>query len=1459
MPSLDSLAQPEDQSTSVDINAKQPPPPIGSDYEQLQTLETWLIIHPYREQRHFMEEFPAILNPRSEDLIEGTLLLESADLPQQIQELHDHLTLLREIRAQGYTLSAIRKAYVNLWGGLTLEIPSWLEAIEQQLEDFDKTGQPDQTAEERVPLLRQAIARAQSDPDVAPEMLAELQCALGNAWYDHPLSERKHAPDEPIACYEAALQVYTADPYPYQHARVQYYLARAYVDRHAGKREADLEMAIAHCEAALQVCAPDRYPYLYAQVQYGLAYIYDERITGDRRTNIEKAIDCLEVALQVHTRDAFSEEYAAAQNSLGKAYHNRIAGDRQANLEKALECYTAALQVYTLDAFPEEYAMVQNNLAGTYADRFTGGRRENLEKAIAYYEAALQIYTLQDFPLDFAMVQNNLGSVYEDRIAGERQENLEQAINCYEAALEVYTSEDFPEERAMTQSNLGVAYDERIVGDRQKNLERAIACYEAALQVRTRNAYPQAYAQTQMNLGIAYSRRIAGERWENLEQAIARYEAALEVYTREAFPASWAVAQNGLGNLYRERIMGGRRANLEQAIACYEAALQIYTSEAFPEEWANTQQGLGDVYGMRITGEERANLERAIACCEAALEVYTQEAFPRDWAITQNGLGTLYSRRIMGDQRVNLERAIACLKAALEVFTYDALPAKWADTQDNLGRAYVQRLAGDRQENLERAIACYEAALEVYTPGTLPVEWAQTQNHLGTDYTLRIAGDERANREQALACYEAALQVFTPGAFPVDNAMIQNNLGNAYTRRIAGDLEANREQALACYETALQVFTLDVFPTEHWKTQLSRAFVEGQRGNWFGAHEAYVRALEAEDLLVRLGAGAVGRDDILKSRRDAATREGFVLLRLGQVEAAAVAIERGRARGLAEALALDAADPSLIGDADRRTRYVDARRVLVAAQSALNVPLSPHLTESERRHMTLGRSEAYHTAQRAFEDIVAEIRTARDPIDFLRDTLDSLTILAAAERAGRGHALVYLVATPWGGAAVAALSANPISHTQNRFAVLELPALTDTLVGELIETRIDPHTWSIIGGFGHAQQGDRFSWLLHHWAGATFRERAEALHRACAGASLASTLDAAAQEAIATPMLMHLVDQSLEDLSANDRNLLANMMRDRLLKRELQRCLETLADVALRPLVTWLCELGATSITLIPCGWLALFPLAAAMLPDGSTMSETLPASVAPSARSLLVEEYVKTGRSGIYAIGDPRPTHQQLFWGEAEALTLTRLAHRLSMHGEARVQHRATRNSLIKMLSEGYIVDASCHGVFDPEDFLRSALLLANGKRLRLGDMLSREADLRGLRLLILSACETAILDLNGAIDEVRSLAVGMVQAGAQAVLASLWKVDEKATYLLMVRFAQEWFPKMHSEPPAVALARAQHWLRTATNRKLQQWRFGLSDAEETVRAAAGQQDDPDACPYADPFYWAGFQITGW
>ena len=233
------------------------------------------------------------------------------------------------------------------------------------------------------------------------------------------------------------------------------------------------------------------------------------------------------------------------------------------------------------------------------------------------------------------------------------------------------------------------------------------------------------------------------------------------------------------------------------------------------------------------------------------------------------------------------------------------------------------------------------------------------------------------------------------------------------------------------------------------------------------------------------------------------------------------------------------------------------------------------------------------------------------------------------------------------------------------------------------------------------------------------------------------------------------------------------------------------------------------------------------MLATGRRWRTRSAASVAPSARALLESGTAITGREGVATLGDPRPTHQELQWGEAEALTLAKLGGNAY---RARIHEQATREWLLEALRTAEVVDACCHGEFDPLDFLRSRLLLAKGERLTLGEMLGGETHMDGLRLLILSACQTAILDLRGARDEVRSLAAGMLQAGAQAVLGAQWSVDDKATYLLMTRFAQEWLPVRDREAPAAALARAKHWLRSITNRELRGWEAqaqGLPDSD--------------------------------
>ena len=1145
-----------------------------------------------------------------------------------------------------------------------------------------------------------------------------------------------------------------------------------------------------------------------------------------------------------------------------------------------------------------EQQLIRVNTSGQL-DQYAALLRQAIERTRRDFNVAPEFVAWLQWELGTALSQDST----------HRLEACREALDVFGRALEVYTLTRYPHQYAETMTGLGNIYCERVEGERKTNCEQAIACFEAVLRTYNSDTLTEDWALIQYNLGNTHRVLFSeGKQSAHLERAISCYKKALLVYTLEDFPEDFAMAQSYLGHLYFRRSDGERNSNLRQAITCYEAALRVYTLATFPVEWAKTQRYLGNTYLEHIHNEggRKRSLEEAITCYEAVLRVFTRNTFPVEWAEVQTNLGNAYARRIEGEPKDNLERAIRHYHAALQIFTRDTFPKEWAKTQGNLGNAYLKRIEGKRSANLERAIACYEATLQIYTRDAFPREWAQTQVNLGNVYSERVKGQRRTNLEQAITYSRSALQVFTRGSLPIDWANLQDDLGCAYRERIEGNRSANLEHAVNYFKAALQIRTLEAFPAIHRGIQIRLAEVEAERQNWEAAHYAYARASGAEDILVGMGTDTAGRDAILKEGLSTAVHNGFALVRLGRAEEAAVAIERGRARGLAEAMALNAAEPTLIHNIERRERYIAARWQLIYAQEALNALSLTDFPESERRRIMLGYIATCHTAQEAFNREVAEIRQAQDPPDFLVSTLDAATILRTAERYGQSHALVYLTATPWGGFALAALSASPHLGTDPHFAVLDLLRLTSDFVDDLVETKLDGETQRIIGGFAHPQEGRNPGFILHEREDGGLRELVEELVTACKVRGKASTLAVAARSALSMPALTPLAGKPLRTLSESELYRLSSAVGHFLLQLELKRCLDQLSSIVMRPLISWLCEEGVTSLTLIPCGRLAAFPLTAVPLADGRTIGETLITSVAPSVRSLLQSNGSnQVNRAAVYALGDPWPTNQRLVWGEAEALTLAKLARNLGIFADVKVQKEATREWFVQALREGYVIDASCHGRFDRDAPLESALSLARGKSLRLSELLNHEVDLRGLRLLILSACQTAILDLRGAIDEVRSLAVGMLQAGAKAVLAALWSVDDQATYLLMVRFAQEWLPRMESEPPAAALARAQRWLRTVTNRQLHEWhaidlptlteqerresgsetpdldlwqmldepidmvelaagykhgdRYDMSEAGSLVQTSAVQRGDPDRCPYADPMYWAGFQITGW
>ena len=265
-------------------------------------------------------------------------------------------------------------------------------------------------------------------------------------------------------------------------------------------RSSSLRKEIACYEAALHVYTEREFPQDWANAQCCLGVAWRWIPTGDLLGNIEKAIAYLHAGLRVYTEREFPQEWAKAKNNLGIAWRNRPAGDPTENLRKAINCYEAALRVRTEQEFPQEWARTMNNLGYAWSKLPTGNRTANIAKAITCYEAALRVRTENELPQSWAMTQNNIGEAWKEMPAGDRDANISRAIAFFHVALRVFTEDTFPERWAQVQKNLGGAWCDLSGGDRATNIEAAIAYFDAALRVYTEQGFPREHNETAKGL-----------------------------------------------------------------------------------------------------------------------------------------------------------------------------------------------------------------------------------------------------------------------------------------------------------------------------------------------------------------------------------------------------------------------------------------------------------------------------------------------------------------------------------------------------------------------------------------------------------------------------------------------------------------------------------------------------------------------------------------------------------------------------------------------------------------------------------------------------------------------------------------------------------------------------------------------------------------------------------------------
>lgn len=130
---------------------------------------------------------------------------------------------------------------------------------------------------------------------------------------------------------------------------------------------------------------------------------------------------------------------------------------------------------------------------------------------------------------------------------------------------------------------------------------------------------------------------------------------------------------------------------------------------------------------------------------------------------------------------------------------------------------------------------------------------------------------------------------------------------------------------------------------------------------------------------------------------------------------------------------------------------------------------------------------------------------------------------------------------------------------------------------------------------------------------------------------------------------------------------------------------------------------------------------------------------------------------------------------------------------------------------------------------------------------------DLGGVDLVVLSACQTGLGEITG--DGVFGLQRGFKKAGAKSLLMSLWKVDDKATQILMTRFYKN---LIDGKSKIDALREAQRYLQEYEE-EVEANRVDFLYPPENVNSQLEHMNALKAQKqkvYSSPYYWAAFVL---
>jgi CHAT domain-containing protein/tetratricopeptide (TPR) repeat protein len=1171
----------------------------------------------------------------------------------------------------------------------------------------------------------------------------------------------------------------------------------------------------------------------------GVAYLSRYWARGEL-DDLNQALKCSEQAVALSPEGATSS--AKYFNNLGSGLLARYGAIGEAtDLEAAIYNFQQAVNLTPQDTtdLPTYSTNLGVGMRHLY-DR--DGKLADLEAAIGAFQEAVGL-TPQSSP-ERPAVLNALGVGLRDRyVHNGSLSDLDSAVQMFKQAVGL-TPEGSPDLPSRLH-NLSLGLSDRYaqVGG-LSDVEEAIHYLQRAVNLTAEGAPELPMYLSNLGNGLSDRYTVIGNPTD-LENAIRAFQRAVDLSPQISPERPMLLDSLGIG--LRDRYArNGNLADLESAIQMFKQAigLTLEGSPDLPSRFNNFGAALSARYSR--TGN-LADLEAAVAAWQRSASLIPQSSPKRPAILTNQGTG-LHDRYVRTGDLANLQDAIHVFQQAVDLIPQDSpsLPMYLA----NLGSGLRDRYARAREMcDLEAAIHNFQRAVDL-----LPVNSPDRPIHLTN---LGTALRDRYVHTGNLAVLDAATSAFqqaidlTSQDLPARPAIL-NNLGVGLIARYVHTTDtASLETAIQAFERAVGLTPTGSADLPMYLTNLANGLNDRYThdGDLADAQEAiacYRRAcnqgLEVSSewaLTSSRNWGAWALERAAKGTTawdEAAEAYSFgleAIERLFRIQLLRISKESWlrEAQGLHGRAAYALARS---GDPCRAVVTLEQGRARLLAEVLERVradlkrlPAIGYRELYERFNSAAGRMLQLEGTEFRKEDLpgfdlTSELRAARNDLDATVEAIQRVPGYADLLRAPDFRKVKEYCTNCIGGSssAIAAvyLTVTPVGG----LALIVHPNGASAVWLEATEADLDSllvksEEGAVVGGFLPAQLG------------------------------IASLKDA-------------LVD-TLSELG----------------KRVIQPLTAALDEIA--PASS---DAGpiARELILIPTGHLALLPLHAARYQkDGRerVFLDDFAVTYVPSARVLgsccEVVSSLSSGTSALVAVGNPLPLPPELAmpldFGSAEAKEVaTFFENRSRLFCES----DADRTEVEQAMTTAAYLHFACHGVFDPDNPLESAVILKNGARFTLADLYARPAFKRA-RLAVLSACQTAITDYNRLPEEAIGLPAGFLQGNVPGVVGSLWPVNDLSTGLFMMKFYEYHMKgdgEANIEPmsPIQALRRTQFWLRGVSANKLSAYFSAERRKPDDERAMSYQQAsaawrrfacmDPGARPFENPYYWAAFTLNG-